>query len=244
MPDSRSREPMPRDWGDAFGALPLETPPTDSWQRLAAALPVRGTAGQRPRWRHPAIAAMAAAIALAAILPVWQRDEGADAGTPADAKSSAPPPLAATLEQHVAAEDEPPGDVALASPPPPVSEQTPKPRHPRQALPTAHLAKVEQEQAARERVTLLQAESARLEALLATSGQTQVVNAGVQVVSGQLAASIGAIDDTLANSSQSDSIESLWLRRNALLKQMLSLELRQRQVADVQMPPFQIAQIN
>ena len=39
MPDSRAREPMPRDWSDAFGALPLETPPDGAWQRLAAALP-------------------------------------------------------------------------------------------------------------------------------------------------------------------------------------------------------------
>ena len=35
MPDSRAREPLPRDWGDAFGGLPLETPPEGAWQRVA-----------------------------------------------------------------------------------------------------------------------------------------------------------------------------------------------------------------
>ena len=38
MPDSRAREPLPRDWGDAFGGLPLETPPEGAWQRVAIAL--------------------------------------------------------------------------------------------------------------------------------------------------------------------------------------------------------------
>ena len=39
MPDSRAREPLPSDWGDAFGGLPLETPPEGAWQRVAIALP-------------------------------------------------------------------------------------------------------------------------------------------------------------------------------------------------------------
>lgn len=244
MPDSRPRDPVPRDWSEAFGALPLEAPPKDSWQRLAATLPARGKAGRSLRWRRPAIAAMAAAIALAAMLPGWHRDDGTDAGIPSYAKPT-PPLLAAPLNREVAAETGPLDAVSMASLPPPASEQTPAPRITRHGPRSTPGAKVGHHRATRERVASLQAESARLEALLATSEQTQIVNAGVQIVSGQLAASIGTIDDALANGTQaSDSIESLWRQRNALLEQMLSLELRQRQIASEQMPPFQIAQIN
>ena len=67
MPDSRAREPLPRDWGDAFGGLPMETPPEGAWQRVAIALPP--APDHRTRWRRPALA-LAATAFFAAVVPL------------------------------------------------------------------------------------------------------------------------------------------------------------------------------
>ncbi|GAA4860318.1 hypothetical protein [Luteimonas vadosa] len=64
MPDA-SLPPPPRDWPDAFAALPLESPPADGWRRLSARLDAR------PRHRLPWWLAAAAALGLAVLLP-WQ----------------------------------------------------------------------------------------------------------------------------------------------------------------------------
>jgi len=62
MPDATSqREPTPG-WGEAFAALPAETPPGDGWARLSARLDAR----RKPRWiqRFAIAAAVTAAVAL------------------------------------------------------------------------------------------------------------------------------------------------------------------------------------
>lgn len=67
MPDARHPgNPAPEDWGQAFAALPLETPPTGGWNRLEAALPAR--ARHRRFWIP---AAVAACLALAMAVP-WR----------------------------------------------------------------------------------------------------------------------------------------------------------------------------
>ncbi|HJS33944.1 MAG TPA: hypothetical protein VJ766_00480, partial [Pseudoxanthomonas sp.] len=67
MPDVRTRDAMPRDWGDAFAGLPLEAAPVDSWATLAGRLPPSVVA---PPHRWPRRVAMAAALALAVVLPL------------------------------------------------------------------------------------------------------------------------------------------------------------------------------
>ncbi len=67
MPDARQPgHPAPEDWGQAFAALPLETPPAHGWNRVAAALPAR-----RSRHRLWIPAAAAACLALAMAVP-WR----------------------------------------------------------------------------------------------------------------------------------------------------------------------------
>lgn len=67
MPDARQPgRPAPDDWGQAFAALPLETPPAGGWNRVAAALPAR-----RSRSRVWIPAAVAACLALAVVVP-WR----------------------------------------------------------------------------------------------------------------------------------------------------------------------------
>jgi len=58
----------PRDWGEAFAALPRADPPSDGWARFAARLDAR----RRRRW--PFALAAAAALLLAVALPwlLWQ----------------------------------------------------------------------------------------------------------------------------------------------------------------------------
>ncbi len=64
---------LPRDWGEAFAALPLEGPAADGWPHVAARLK-----SKRRRAPWPAWLAMAAALVLAVALP-WQGRRDRDA---------------------------------------------------------------------------------------------------------------------------------------------------------------------
>lgn len=188
--------------------------------------------------------AMAAAVALAAVLPTWRQSNGSDTGD-ASPMQATPGPVAMSVDQNAATESVPSATRPIAAIQAPIREDVPAPRATHRPPRTAPAVVVERQQPVQDRVASLQAESARLEALIATSDQAHVINAGVQVVSGELAASIGTIDDALASGNQgADSTESLWTQRNALLGEMLSLQLRQRQIASEQITPFHIAQIN
>src|SRR5690606_775606 len=67
----------PRDWCDAFAALPPESPPPGGWRALSARLDARagGSPAVRVRRRWPLWAASAAALALAIALPWRMSDE-------------------------------------------------------------------------------------------------------------------------------------------------------------------------
>ena len=82
MHDAIQSPQPPRDWRDAFAALPQETPPPGGWNAVAARLDAR----RRPRW--PLWAASAAAVVLAVALP-WRLQ------TPTT-DTAQPPPSAAT----------------------------------------------------------------------------------------------------------------------------------------------------
>jgi hypothetical protein len=74
MPDVISSVSMPRDWGEAFAALPQERPASDGWARIATRLDAR----RKPRW--PVWLAAAAALVLAVALPwQWHREPAAPA---------------------------------------------------------------------------------------------------------------------------------------------------------------------
>ncbi|HEY5851531.1 MAG TPA: hypothetical protein VIT62_12305 [Lysobacter sp.] len=109
MPDTdRPRIPAPRDWNEAFAALPLESSGNDGWQRLtralddAAAHPVpRVQARPSPRrTRWPLWLATAAAVSAVALVPFLGQDEAptqadsprvADVAVRAASTTDAPP---------------------------------------------------------------------------------------------------------------------------------------------------------
>ncbi|MFC3550932.1 hypothetical protein ACFOLC_07855 [Lysobacter cavernae] len=80
-PTQNTPHDAPADWSSAFAALPLETPPADSWTRLSATLPSQAgatavTARRTRRSRRLGWSvAAAAALALAALLPIALRDD-------------------------------------------------------------------------------------------------------------------------------------------------------------------------
>jgi len=88
MPDASSRKPLPpRDWHEAFAALPPESPPAGGWQAVAAKLDAR----RRTRW--PLWMASAAVLALAVAAPWRQVPDAVDAApatTPAGTLAAAP----------------------------------------------------------------------------------------------------------------------------------------------------------
>jgi hypothetical protein len=73
----------PGDWNAAFAALPLERPDTDAWADIAARIPARAPASRTPSSRvRPWIArlAIAAALALAVVVPLRMLDRSKPAG--------------------------------------------------------------------------------------------------------------------------------------------------------------------
>lgn len=89
MPDASSRKPLPpRDWREAFAALPPESPPAGGWQAVVAKLDAR----RRTRW--PLWMASAAVLALAVAAP-WRTPlpdtgDAVPATPPADTLAAAP----------------------------------------------------------------------------------------------------------------------------------------------------------
>jgi len=87
----------PRNWEEAFAALPPETPPSDGWQQLSARLPARR--------RTPAWMGFAAAAALVVIVVApWERDEPARAPAKDGIATSAAPTPGTTRLQDLYAE--------------------------------------------------------------------------------------------------------------------------------------------
>lgn len=63
-----SRDPTPAGWGNAFAALPLESPPASRWPQIAARLDAPG----HPERKHRHRLALAAGVCALAALPlVW-----------------------------------------------------------------------------------------------------------------------------------------------------------------------------
>ncbi|UOV00765.1 hypothetical protein [Pseudoxanthomonas mexicana] len=221
MPDSRAREPLPRDWGDAFGGLPLETPPEGAWQRVAIALPP-APAPHRTRWRRPALA-LAATAFFAAVVPLlhWRTTvdsplSSQPAPLPEIATSA---PLVATPEPlaraSIAAEAQD-AYTSARSAPASRARQTPE-----RAL------RARQHDPAR--LDALYTESARLEAVLAQLPDSTVGNVAILAVSADLQDQVAHIDLALSQPALQESARAaLWQQRVDTLRQLTGVEATQR----------------
>ncbi|MBD9468784.1 hypothetical protein [Pseudoxanthomonas sp. PXM01] len=222
MPDSLVRDEVPRDWRDAFGALPLEAPPEGSWQRLAATLPPAHASARRARWRRPALA-LAATAFFAAVIPLmhWR------------AVQTTPPPLQRAVPVTTIATPAPadaPVQTAIDAMPAAaaVREDAAPPtvaRAPAAARSTARAVR----DPAPARLDALYTESARLEAVLAHLPDSGTGNVAALAVSAELQDQVAHIDLALSQPALPDMARTaLWEQRVDTLRQLTGVEATQR----------------
>lgn len=224
MPDSRARAPLPRDWADAFGNLPLEAPPEGAWQRIAAALPPIHTPVRRTQWRRPALA-LAATAFFAAVAPLLPWRTAVDTPLP---PAHAPLPAIATRLPRVAT-PEPlvrPAEVAAVAvqDAPRVARSAPASgaqRTPGHAMPA--------QQDSPAPLDALYTESARLEAVLAQLPDNTVGNVAMLAVSADLQDQVAHIDLALSQPALRESTRAaLWQQRVDTLRRLTGVEATQR----------------
>ena len=221
MPDSRAREPLPRDWGDAFGGLPLETPPEGAWQRVAIALPPAPAPDHRTRWRRPALA-LAATAFFAAVVPLLHWRTTVHSPLPSQ---PAPLPEVATSAPLVAT-PEPPARASIAAEAQDASTSARAPASRARQTPERALQARQHDPA---RLDALYTESARLEAVLAQLPDTTVGNVAMLAVSADLQDQVAHIDLALSQPALQESARAaLWQQRVDTLRQLTGVEATQR----------------
>ena len=219
MPDSRAREPLPRDWGDAFGGLPMETPPGGAWQRVAIALPP--APDHRTRWRRPALA-LAATAFFAAVVPLLHWRTTVDSPLPSQ---PAPLPEIAT-SAPVVETPKPPARASIAAEAQDASTSARAPASRARQTPERALQARQHDPA---RLDALYTESARLEAVLAQLPDTTVGNVAMLAVSADLQDQVAHIDLALSQPALQESARvALWQQRVDTLRQLTGVEATQR----------------
>jgi hypothetical protein len=246
MPDSRASGDTPLGWGEAFAALPLQAPPTDTWTSIARRLPHQQPGlrrGRRPYWF-----AAAAAIALAAVIPVF-RWAGHDAPLAPDSVATAPTapispssppskaPAIATNEPHSIA----PLPLAenSASSISATTTSTAAPQVDKTAIAKVRSSRpsdsADRAMAAAEQHSQLEslyAESARLEAILAQLQEPRAASAPAAALSAELQDHIADIDGALSQSDMPPTSQlDLWQQRVDALRQLTGVETTQRWMA-------------
>ena len=231
MPERTSGNPG---WGEAFAALPQETPHADAWRCLQARLPARATAA-RTRW--PLWLAAAASLALVALIPLRMLPR-----TTAEPAASAPQVSATASPVAVVA---PPASAApvSASPAQPVStpvatrDATPRARRTapsqrpiRTAAAPADATRIAASEApTRTDLEPLYAQSAQLESLLALARDERVASGTSAALSDALDNRLATIDATLIQPGLSDAQRSeLWNQRVDALQQLVGIETTNR----------------
>ena len=226
MPDTTARNPgFPRDWSDAFNALPLEAPPRDAWSRLAPHL------GTRRRPRHlPAWLGLAAAAAVVAVI-AWPHT-GPDTHDP----------IAQVVGATEVATKDPPQQEDMAEPTKAVAasaaptSEIPTREIPMREIPASSnqpsIARLYEPQQASARLHDLQQESARLEALLAVARDERVGSASAVLLADAFEAQVAGIDAALTAADLSDEArEQLWQARVDALQQAAGFVGTQRLLA-------------
>src|SRR5690606_5128867 len=198
MADTRTPPPpTPASWGEAFAALPAETPPRDGWQRVARQLDAR-------RRRHaPAWFGVAAAAGVVLAVGVWTLRPGPEpalpAADPAPVTAAQPAPESAGAVVEIATSPAPDTATPTASSPSPSAapaRATATQRPGGADTPPEAATDAAQDTA----LASLQRESAQLEGLLALARDDSVGSAGAVLLADAFDARLAGIDALLANS--------------------------------------------
>ncbi|GAB6195961.1 hypothetical protein [Lysobacter xanthus] len=243
MPDSSiPRAPQPSGWGEAFAALPAESPPADAWASVARRLPT--AAARRGRLDRRAGFALAAAVAALAVGVVLTRPSPIDAPATRTATvvqrsaprvADAPGPAKVTVDSSAdtAARATGPSALATATRPVPLrGAMRPQPvmRTPRLVAERPRLASHADDG---DRATTapstalddLRAESARLEALAALARNDRMASAPAMVLAGEAEDRVRLIDDALSQPALGEAERiDLWTRRVAALRELAGVE--------------------
>ena len=238
MPDSfdpRDHAGAPRNWGEAFAAMPLDTPATDVWTRVSRQLDapaLRSNATRRERRMSWLIGtASAAVLAIAAWSPLsrWLQDDGVPAPQVAAGPREAPglrgpaAPVRSDPEpmQVAPASTEPmrsASDAVAASKPAVTKPPRRAQRDARKHVATADLAPSDSAtqgagpaqvaDGAALPADLLQdlkTHSAQLEALVALARDDRVSSGSRELLSAELDAGIATVDAALSQSDLTDA---------------------------------------
>ncbi len=233
----------PRNWSEAFAALPLASPERDAWSQIARELRPAKERNRRPLWWS-----MAAALALLAALPLAWRERGDTLGAPVVASASGPaaepgpetPPVvpASDTGAEVAIADEP----SAPSPVPPLKSEPAQDtestwkrarskRHMQPAI--AEVAKKDSPATSsandHDALQSLYAQSAQLEYLLAQVQDERVASGPAAALAGQFETRLALIDASLSQPSlEAGQRADLWRERVDALQQLVGFQSTQR----------------
>src|SRR5690349_4409708 len=231
MADTRIPPPhTPGNWGEAFAALPAETPPRDGWRRVARQLDTRRRARRLPAW-----AGIAVAAGLLLVVGLWS---GLQPTAPAPASPVAPPGQRLALQpaRPVTTPGATPHPAAgaidgdtVASPATRPPETTPRVATAPDPSPDPATAIAPATESA---LVPLQQESAHLETLLALARDDSVRSAGAVLLADAFDTRLAEIDALLANPGlAAGERESLWRARVDALRQAAGFVSTQRLLA-------------
>lgn len=238
MPDdTRMPERIPRDWADAFAALPLETPQSDAWAKIAAEIrPAVEAVRPTRRYRRPLWLAVAAVAALAIAVPLFWR--ASPDAVPPSVVASNPDPIPRGTQsppsRSVVPSVSPPGvappgepkAVDAAAPPPDtrVAQRPAKQNGKKAARPAPATDKPDEAALA-----ALYAQSAQLESLLAMARDERVASGTSAALSDELDAKVAGIDAALIQPGlDAHRRAELWGLRVDTLQQLVGIETTQR----------------
>lgn len=251
-----SRHTPPSNWGDAFAAVPLESPPASRWPAIHAALDAalddtddaHGSPGRTPWPRRFAWAAVLATLALPAAL--WLRPgDVAPSRTPFATTSTSPTPAATVVAASPATS---PAPAAIPVPTPPAPSTTmrthaPAARIARVSTPVAHdlrpapqakpwprarIATHEDDASLQAAFEPYYAESARLERVIASTRDPRVGSGPAASLAGALDAELAAVDARLAQPGlDAGQRLALWHERVDVLRASAEFESQLRLLA-------------
>jgi len=220
-------------WGEAFAALPQETPDAGGWQRVQARLPAPALA--RARW--PLWLATAASLLLAVAIPLRMLPL-------VEPESPTPMPRASAATATATGSDDA-ATITVAPPSPAIAARQPEAATQVVHRDTSHRARPSQRPLhaaansggatptatakATPELEPLYAQSAQLESLLVLARDERVASGTSAALSGELNARVAAIDAALSQSGlEPQRRADLWGQRVDALQRLVGIEVTNR----------------